>query len=108
MATERQRKAAELILVQGKKKGQAMLEAGYSPYTAKTPQKLTDTPFFKGLLEQIKDKAILETIQNIAFDTNDKRASLQACDMLLKLKDRYPAGKLKVEAYQDELSNLAE
>jgi len=106
--TEKQRKATELILLGGKKQGQAMIEAGYSPYTAKTPQKLTESKYFQDLLIQIDDRTLLEQLLLFATDDNDKRASLQAIDMLFKLKNRYPVISLKIEAYQDELNKLKE
>ena len=43
MATIRQKKALAKIVENGGNVSKAMVEAGYSPMTAKTPQKLTES-----------------------------------------------------------------
>lgn len=86
---------------------QAMLDAGYSPATAHNPQKLTNSIAFKEVIGMVDDAELIAKVREIALD-DDKRASLQAIDMLLKLKDRYPAGKLKVQEYNEELASLTE
>jgi hypothetical protein len=86
--------------------GEVMVTAGYSPASAVNPEaNLLSKPGFQALLTKIDDDHILSRIYGILLD-DDKRASLQAADMLLKLKDRYPAGKLKVTQYNDELSQF--
>lgn len=105
----RQKKALALLIADGGKspKGKILLQAGYSRAIAKNPSKVIKGEMFKAYLDEIDDKTILARIYEIALD-EDKRASLQASDMLLKLKDRYPAGKLKINDYQDEINDLAE
>ena len=107
--TLKQRKTfAELVENGGKKHtslGAAMLAAGYSESTSKTPQKLTESRGWAELLAEVSDEPLLSKIKQIAL-SEDKRAALQAIDMLMKLKDRYPAGKLKVQQYDEEVARL--
>lgn len=58
------------------------------------------------LLSEIDDSMIINKLKEYALDASDKRVSMEAIKEILKLKDRYPAGKLKVTQYQDELENL--
>lgn len=84
---------------------QAAREAGYSPSTVSKINNITKSKGWKELMASIDDTELLEKVRSIALD-NDKRASLAAIDMLMKLKDRYPAGKLKVTEYDEELDRL--
>lgn len=112
--TLKQKKAfkimTEKMLIPGEKMtyGQIMREAGYSQATSLIPEKLTKTKGWNQLLAEVSDEDILEKIRSIALDVTDKRACLAAADMLLKLKDRYPAGKLKVQAFNEEVERLKE
>lgn len=83
-----------------------MLKAGYSPNSAKA-MKITFTKVWQDLLRDVDDEGLLGEIKKIAFDNEDKRAKLQAIDMLLKLKDKYPAGKMKIGAF-DERDQVVE
>lgn len=75
---------------------QIMQKAGFSRSTAINPgANLLGKRGFQMLLEKIDDEVILGRIYHI-LNTADKDASLKAADMLLKLKDRYPARKSKV------------
>ena len=87
---------------------EAMRRVGYSLASSHNPQKLTKTPLWNELLNNIPFDAILAGIVQVATDKSDKRAMLQAGDMLLKLGDKYPAGKLKVQAYNEEIERLKE
>lgn len=46
-ATFRQKRAIDILVEKGGSVGSAMIEAGYSPRTAKTPQKLTESDAWK-------------------------------------------------------------
>ena len=73
-----------------------MVISGYSENTAINPeQNLISKPGFQVLLEQIADDSVLAVIYSVLMG-EDKRSALTAADMLLKLKDRYPASKSKV------------
>ena len=87
--------------------GRAPVRGGgaYSPYTAKRPKDVYEKPGFKKLLGFISDEVILAKFVEILI-SEDKRASLDAGKELLKLKDRYPANKLKVTAYQESLDEF--
>lgn len=52
MATIKQKKALDNLVGNGGNVTQAMLAANYSPATANTPQKLTESVGFKKLLEE--------------------------------------------------------
>ena len=80
--------------------GEVMRESGYSNETALKPRLLTKSKGWNELLAQIEDDKILERLYEIALDKNDKRATLQAVDMLLKLKDKYPDNKLRLGAIE--------
>lgn len=86
--------------------GEAMRFAGYSEATSKTPQRLTESVGWQDLLNKVEDAGLVSRLWEIAMDAPDRRSALQAIDILLKLKDRYPAGKLKVQAYNEELERL--
>lgn len=52
MATQKQEKALDKMVVNGGSTAQAMREVGYSEATINTPQKLTESDGFKQLLEE--------------------------------------------------------
>ena len=67
-----------------------MINAGYTEATAKNPEKnLTSKTGWQQLLAQIDDQVILAKIYEILLG-DDKRSSLTAADMVLKLKDKFP------------------
>lgn len=75
----------------------SMIEVGYSPMTAKNPANLTNSQWFRKVLDQMDDSKYLNKLDEIAMDDNDKRASLQAIDALLKLKNRYPKESIDID-----------
>lgn len=85
--------------------GKTMIKHGYSITSADTVS-ITKTKTWQELLDAIDDNAILSKVKQTALDTKDKRAHLQAADMIFKLKDKYPAGKLKVTSYNEELERI--
>ncbi len=61
MATLRQKNVVKKILENGGNVSKAMRDSGYSPLTAKTPSKLTDSQGFKNLLEKyLPDKLLTQ------------------------------------------------
>lgn len=64
MATIRQKKALNNLVENGGNVSRAMLDANYSPKTAKTPQKLTESIGFKELCESygLTDELILTSL----------------------------------------------
>ena len=86
--------------------GKIMVKSGYSKNTAIAPHfNLISRKSFQELLATIDDNVILQRFYDILTD-EDKRASIAAGVELLKLKDRYPANKLKVSQYEGELGAL--
>ena len=68
MASERQKKALAILVESGGKASVsgAMREAGYSPATAKTPQKLTESKAFAQIMEEsgITDIKLSEVLKD--------------------------------------------
>lgn len=64
MATLRQKKALDNLVENGGVVSRAMIDAGYSAATAKTPQKLTESKSFKQLMEQygLTDELLLTSL----------------------------------------------
>src|SRR5688572_12824672 len=56
MPTLKQKKAVENLVEHGGSVGKAMRDAGYSPATAKTPQKLTEGPGYQEAAKPFLDK----------------------------------------------------
>ena len=81
-----------------------MLKEGYSESSSRA-LKVTRTKTWQQLLALINDEALLTKLTDIALD-DDKRASIAAIVELMKLKDKYPANKMKVSQYQEELNGL--
>ena len=89
--------------------GDIMIESGFSKATAKNPVKnLTSKAGWQDLLARYDDKPILDLIYQEALDRRDKRNATANRDILLKLKDRYPAQKSKVIGLFGGLSDLEE
>ena len=111
--TLKQRKLKTLIIDNSrspapKPMGALMLEAGYSKSTAVQPSVILSSKVFKTFLDSLDDRPILNRWYNFALKDTDKRVALEAGKEIMKLKDRYPAGKLKLTAYQEELSEVME
>lgn len=81
-----------------------MLKHGYSPSSANAG-KVKETKTWKMLLTSIDEEPLLKKLISIALDS-DKRASIAAIQEIMKLKDKYPAGKLKLTQYQEALDDL--
>lgn len=107
MATLKQKKAiSKTIEILRKNKepkpmGKIMLESGYKKSVSEHPKVLTESKAWKDILEEINDEAIVKKIRRIALAKEDKRANLQAADMLLKLKNRYPDVKMRLGIFEE-------
>lgn len=76
--------------------GKAMIAAGYSPATAKTPQNVTKSKSWPELLEKyFPDTKLLSTHNEILTEAEDL-PRLRALDMAYKLKSKYPATAVDV------------
>lgn len=69
-----------------------MREKGYSPSSCRA-LKITQTKTWEDLLAEIDDGMLIRELRGLALEKKDKRAKLQAIDMLLKLKSKYPVTK---------------
>ena len=119
--SEKRDKFADLVVADGFREtplpnADKYIQAGYKAtnrkVAKKNAQKLKKHPkvqervkTWKDMLGEIPDSALLSKLLETAL-SEDKRASLSAIDTILKLKDRYPAGKLKVTQYEEELKQL--
>lgn len=95
--TMKQRAAIKKIVENNGNISRSMREVGYSPATAKNPSALTNSAWFRKVLDSMDDSKYLDKLDEIAMDTNDKRASLQAIGELLKLKNRYPKERIDID-----------
>lgn len=84
----------------------AMREEGYAE-TSIRAMKVTKTKLWATLMEEIDDEIVIRRVAEILRD-GDSRASLQAADMLLKLKDRYPANKIKHAVFDERNSIMVD
>jgi hypothetical protein len=75
----------------------AMVNAGYSLASAKNPKNVTESVFFKENLDRLDDGKYLIELDDMAMSDDDKRAKLQAIDMLFKLKSRYPKESIDID-----------
>lgn len=133
MATTRQKKAIEKVVENGGNISRAMVEVGYSPATAKTPQKLTQSKGFQELMEEsgLNDDLLVKrhvellnkretTVITVGYDENkkaiyerldlgpDTTAVTKGLDMAYKLKGSYAAEKsvnLNLTADAKDLAN---
>ena len=86
---------------------QAMTLAGYKAAYTHNPHEFKQTKSWNQILSEIDDNEVITEVHGVLVSA-DARAKLQAADMLLKLKDRYPAGKLKIQAYNEEIQRLSD
>jgi hypothetical protein len=86
-----------------------MLEAGYAPSTARTCS-VTKNKAFKDLLEEyLPDTSLLGVVRDLVSPTNeDKNNRLAAAKEGFRLKDKYPASKLQLNAFQEATADILE
>jgi hypothetical protein len=80
MVTTKQKLALEKMVENGGNISRAMLDAGYSPNTAKTPQKLTSSAGFVSLCEDngLTDDFLLKAlIEDIKEKKGNRKAELE-------------------------------
>jgi hypothetical protein len=84
-----------------------MREEGYSP-SACACLKVMRTATWKQLLDTIPDNQLLGELFNLATDPDDKRTKLEALKEIFRLKDKYPAGKMQIGAFQNQANEFFE
>lgn len=80
MATIKQRKALDRIVENGGNVSRAMMEVGYTPATAKTPQKLTESLGFRQLCEErgLTEKFLVDAlVEDIQLKPQNRKAELE-------------------------------
>lgn len=115
MATTQQKRAMNIKLQKIKENkpvrmGEVMVQAGYSPTTAKRPQDLTQSKGWQELkVLYLDDELALKTLSDLADGTNDDKDNrLKASTEILKLNDRYPAQKSKILGLFHKIEDLEE
>lgn len=104
MATVRQKLAKNILIdsiVNGKPKSMGLVakEAGFGIGIQTNPHILTNSKGWKEQMAAIDDSEILNTVVEIALDKSSKRDCIQAATLIFKIKDRFPATKIKQEVF---------
>jgi hypothetical protein len=100
IGTQKQIKAARYMVENGGNASKAMIQAGYSPNTAKTPQKLTGSENFKQLWrDMLPDDLLLKThfegLQACRYELGKKGEKVQVPDLTTRHKYLETAYKIK-------------
>ena len=117
--TTKQKLAASKLVENGGNIGKAMIAAGYSPATAKTPQKLTQSRGWQALMKKHFPDTLLAKRHNDLLNKKeyivigkkgerevvptgeiDANAVAKGLDMAYKLKSKYPNKQLDDESDQ--------
>jgi len=81
---------------------QAMLKHGYALISAEKNKVVQSKTWEILKTKYLNDEKALQTFNDLADKKNtDKDNRLKASIEILKLKDRYPAGKLKIGAFEE-------
>ncbi len=109
MATIKQKTLFQKLLENvsnGNPKSLAVLaqESGYRKIAYQSGR-IIEAKGFQELLRKIDDEIILAKVYEVLL-SEDKRSSLAAADILLKLKNRYPAGESKFIGLFGNLDSL--
>ncbi|HEY9826362.1 MAG TPA: hypothetical protein V6D19_13015 [Stenomitos sp.] len=114
MGTVRQKRAIKRIVENGGNVSRAMMEVGYSPATAKTPQKLTNSQGFKELCDELglTDNLIVTAlVDDIKSKPGNRKPELELASKIKgHLKDN-PGGPTfnQINIFNDDQSkNVAE
>lgn len=93
MPSIKQKKAFDNAVENGGNMGKAMIDAGYSPNTAKTPQKLTNTQAWQGLMDEYLPDDSLALKHRQLLNDEESAIQVKALDMAYKLKGNYAPEK---------------
>lgn len=85
----------------------SMREEGYSPSSCRA-LKVTQSATWKELLESVPENVLVAELFGLATDPVDKRTKLEAIKEFFRLKDKYPASKMKVGAFQEQVNDFIE
>lgn len=76
---------------------EVLRKAGYSESTAEQVSPVKKSKGWKELLSRVDEESILDNVENIAKDQDDKRVAINAAKEVFKLKGRYPKKGVKVD-----------
>ena len=108
MATERQKQAIDNMVENGGIASKAMIDAGYSENTAKTPSKLTESKAFREIFESaISDNDLAKRHKQFLNESEDS-IGIKALDLAYKLKGSYAADKTDITTGGDKIGNSPE
>lgn len=111
MPTIKQKLAFDKMVENGGKVTPAMIEAGYSPNTANTPQKLTESKGWKELMEEYLPDSLIASKHRALLNKVDKEGEIDVqavkagVDMGYKLKGAYAPEKKDITTGGDKLPN---
>jgi len=80
---------------------------GYSESSCRA-LKAQQTATWKELLDAIPENVLVAELFSLATDPDDKRTKLEALKECFRLKDKYPASKMKLGAFQEQASEFIE
>lgn len=85
MATTKQSKAFEILVESGGDMpvSKAMKQAGYSPATAKTPKKLTESESYKALFPPDRTQQVVDNLHKLAISAQDEKNQIEATKVYL-------------------------
>jgi hypothetical protein len=107
--TYRQKKAVEILVENGGNVSKAMLEAGYPPATAHTPQKLTESSGFAALMEtMLPDDMLLKihceglqaTERDVVYVTKGKGKKAKTVAKVIRIPDFHVRHRYLDTAYK--------
>ncbi len=89
MATIKQKLVASKLVENGGNISKSMIEAGYSPATAKTPQKLTESKGWRELMEKYLPDDMVLDCHNKLIKSKNEVVSLGAVNLAYKVKGKF-------------------
>lgn len=80
VATSKQDKALKILVESGGDMpvSKAMEKAGYSPATAKTPQKLTESNAYKSFFPPDKTQQVVDNLHKLSISAEDQKIQVDA------------------------------
>lgn len=100
MATYKQKLVASKLVENGGNLGKAMIAAGYSPATAKTPQKLTESKGWQELMKIYLPDEMVLACHNKLIKSENEMVRLGALNLAYKVKGKFSENALHTEDLQ--------
>jgi phage terminase small subunit len=106
MSTIKQQRALDELAENGGNVSRAMIDAGYSEATAKTPQKLTESVGWKELMDQHLPDDKLARKHDQLLNDEESTVQIKALDMAYKLKGSYAPEKSVTVQLKGEVKDM--